>query len=142
MAGVGQTLLVTWGVRGLHVNAYATVCCRLASWHGIGATAAAAGALCPGVSHGTLQTDDLVPVCVCLLFIHWVRAAGAGAPILITTSLQVDDLALLKAYKKKRAVRLPLSAQNKKQWDEELRLTDRDARRLERAQAWAAAEHR
>jgi len=67
-----------------------------------------------------------------------VRAAGAGAPILITTSLQVDDLALLKAYKKKRAVRLPLSAQNKKQWDEELRLTARDARRLERAQAWAA----
>ncbi len=81
-------------------------------------------------------------LCVCLLFIHWVRAAGAGAPILITTSLQVDDLALLKAYKKKRAVRLPLSAQNKKQWDEELRLTARDARRLERAQAWAAAEHR
>ena len=64
MAGVGQTLLVTWGVRGLHVNAYATVCCRLASWHGTRATAAAAGAFCPGVSHGTLQTDDLVPVCV------------------------------------------------------------------------------
>jgi len=67
--------------------------------------------------------------------------------VLVSPALEVDDLALVRKYSNKArknhiGISLPLSVANKKQWDADLNLSEKDKKGTARAVRWAEKQSR